>query len=316
MIESQDHTPADFEFPRPGPVEILLKRPVRRFGYPVYNLLVDRWLRALYGRGLTFEVDRWLWGQRGNDYPAHRRRVNRMIPLHGKKMLIAGCGLGYDVPSWIGYRLDEIVGVDYFNYERAWRMIAQEWGKRFPDVGLTFRQEPLEDLSVFKDESFDLVASDAVFEHLRNPEVVLREFHRILKPGGVIYATYGALWYCWKGDHISGFDALENGYNHLLLDANSYQNYVAGLGRYQHTPHDGRTWVNNQMFSYFRASDYIDVLNKVGFGRRYTSVILDPRAVRCLTSYPGLLNKLLKKFDYLDLIITGMTIIYAKNYAG
>lgn len=313
MLDIRDNTPADFQFPKPGAVETLIKRPVRRFGYPVYNLLIDRWLRSRYERGLSFGVDRWLWGQRGNDYSAHRRRVNRVIPLQGKRLLIAGCGLGYDVPSWIGYRLSEIVGVDYFNYDRAWKAIKDQWGSKHPDVCVRFQQESLEDLRSFPHESFDLVASDAVFEHLRNPELVLREFHRILKPGGVIYATYGALWYCWKGDHISGFDALENGYNHLILDADAYQKYVAGLGQYQHTPHDGRTWIQNQMFSYLRPSEYLDLLNKIGFRKRYTAVIIDPRAVQCLDTYPHLRDLLLKKCDYLDLIITGMTIIQTKD---
>ncbi len=41
----------------------------------------------------------------------------------------------------------------------------------------------LEDLP-FKSNSFDLATSNMVFEHLKNPGIVLKEVHRILKPHG------------------------------------------------------------------------------------------------------------------------------------
>jgi hypothetical protein len=39
----------------------------------------------------------------------------------------------------------------------------------------------------FKDGQFDLVVSQAVFEHVPDPHATARELHRVLKPGGVIY---------------------------------------------------------------------------------------------------------------------------------
>jgi SAM-dependent methyltransferase len=40
----------------------------------------------------------------------------------------------------------------------------------------------------FADESFDLIVSDFVFEHLEYPEHVTRELQRVLKPGGWLLA--------------------------------------------------------------------------------------------------------------------------------
>ncbi|MEE9376331.1 MAG: class I SAM-dependent methyltransferase [Rhizobiaceae bacterium] len=37
----------------------------------------------------------------------------------------------------------------------------------------------------FEDNSFDLVFSDNVMEHVENPEIVFPEIHRVLKPGGL-----------------------------------------------------------------------------------------------------------------------------------
>ncbi|MCP4758715.1 MAG: class I SAM-dependent methyltransferase [Planctomycetes bacterium] len=36
----------------------------------------------------------------------------------------------------------------------------------------------------FEDEQFDVIVSDMVFEHIENPEVIMLELRRILKPGG------------------------------------------------------------------------------------------------------------------------------------
>ena len=40
----------------------------------------------------------------------------------------------------------------------------------------------------FKDEVFDLVLLEAVVEHLKKPWIAVKEFYRVLKPGGYIYA--------------------------------------------------------------------------------------------------------------------------------
>ena len=43
-----------------------------------------------------------------------------------------------------------------------------------------------EDLSVIPDHSFDVVISTCVLAHLSNPDSALPEWHRVLKPGGVL----------------------------------------------------------------------------------------------------------------------------------
>jgi ubiquinone/menaquinone biosynthesis C-methylase UbiE len=41
----------------------------------------------------------------------------------------------------------------------------------------------------FKDNSIDAVMSLAVLEHVREPPVVLKEVHRVLKPGGRVFSV-------------------------------------------------------------------------------------------------------------------------------
>lgn len=41
----------------------------------------------------------------------------------------------------------------------------------------------------FKDNSVDAVISESVLEHVKYPEAMVKEMHRILKPGGLLYVT-------------------------------------------------------------------------------------------------------------------------------
>lgn len=56
----------------------------------------------------------------------------------------------------------------------------------------------------FLDNSFDLVATSAVFEHLRHPWIVAREIHRILKPGGRFHGWVAFIeGFHWSYYHMS-----------------------------------------------------------------------------------------------------------------
>lgn len=263
----------------------------------------------------SFVVDQWLWGQRGNDFEAHRRRINKLFPLEGRNLLIAGCGTGRDIISWLAYGPRLVVGVDLFRYDHAWSLLHQQVSRKYPHVELEFTQSDLSHMERFESSSFDLIGSDAVFEHVQNLPDVLREFYRVLRPGGVVYATFGPLWYCWGGDHISGYDAIASGYNHLVLGRPAYTKYLDSLGAFEHSEHDGRTWIENGLFSYLRPTQYIDALEKAGFHRAYVALLIEPRAIKCLRENPDLATRLLDTYAKFDLIVTGMTIIYRKPQA-
>lgn len=46
----------------------------------------------------------------------------------------------------------------------------------------------------FDDETFDIILSISVFEHIEKPEVVLKELQRIIKPGGTIFLFFPSKW--------------------------------------------------------------------------------------------------------------------------
>ena len=50
----------------------------------------------------------------------------------------------------------------------------------------------------------------------------------------------------------------------------------------------------------------------MGFKASYSSAIIDPRALSFKNKYPQEYEKLIKKYKFSDLSISGMTIIYKK----
>jgi ubiquinone/menaquinone biosynthesis C-methylase UbiE len=57
----------------------------------------------------------------------------------------------------------------------------------FQDI--SFIRADAQNMSFFKDASFDVIVAAAIIEHLKNPGEMLRESSRILKPGGILIIT-------------------------------------------------------------------------------------------------------------------------------
>lgn len=75
--------------------------------------------------------------------------------------------------------------------EAGWSAVGIEPSASFAEYaakysGATVRSETLEQCN-FPDASFDVVILSAVLEHLYNPDEVIREIARILRPGGALY---------------------------------------------------------------------------------------------------------------------------------
>jgi len=96
--------------------------------------------------------------------------------VKGKKLLDIGCGDG--VLSYLfakeGY---EVSGIDYSD-------IAIEFAKeKTKNLNIDFRQGSAYELP-FEDNSFDIVVSSDVIEHLEDMPLYLSEIKRVVKRGG------------------------------------------------------------------------------------------------------------------------------------
>lgn len=126
-------------------------------------------------------------GQR-EDRPLQQRE-RKAIGIIGRELHTAATASILDVGCGNGFFLSELHralgrdhayhGVDYSAYKI----------KKAGALPYEFRQCNLEEGIPHADATFDVVYSGEVIEHLYNPDLMLEECHRILKPGGLLILT-------------------------------------------------------------------------------------------------------------------------------
>ncbi|MEY7848985.1 methyltransferase domain-containing protein [Natrarchaeobius sp. A-rgal3] len=98
----------------------------------------------------------------------------------GMTVLDVGCGTGFATEGLLEY-VDEVYALDQSEHqlEKAYG----KFGKRAPPV--QFHRGDAERLP-FATDTFDVVWSSGSIEYWPNPILALREFRRVLKPGGQV----------------------------------------------------------------------------------------------------------------------------------
>lgn len=311
MLDKQDMTPIYFKITSTSLKESIKKK-LRLLFYPLHTTINDYFLEKKYSLKQKIDCNKLYLGQRGNDYEVHRKRVNNFRKIQASTILIIGVGTGKDLESWLEYNPKKIIAVDYFNYEKAWSLRKESFKQKY-QTEIQFHQADILNLDFIKDNSVDIIGSDAVFEHINQFELALKELYRVLKPTGLLYATFGPLWHTWNGDHISGTLNLKNGYNHILYSKEDYTKFLDSFSEFSHSEEDGRTWIYNNLFSYLRPLEYLDTLERVGFKKTYVSCVLEQQAIIFKKKFPDIFKLLQQNNSFEDLIIGGMTIIYEKN---
>lgn len=100
----------------------------------------------------------------------------------GDRVLDAACGLGYGARViQHNTRASQVVGVDGSEYAVDYARKSFSDGQRRIEYRVGMLPEAL---SSFEDGSFDVITSFETLEHVPDPVAVLREFHRLLAPGG------------------------------------------------------------------------------------------------------------------------------------
>ena len=307
MLSIKDHTPIKFKLNKVSLKESI-KIKIRKYIYPIYLFYKERSLNKTFDIKKKYMFDKIFLGQKGNDYEFHAHNLNKYKTISGSVMLVIGCGHGQDVERWLKYKPKKIIAIDYINYDRAWKIRKDYFTKKY-NIEVEFLQADAEDLKILKDNSIDLVCSDAVYEHLKNLNLVLGEVNRVLKVRGVVYSTFGPLWYTFGGDMISGSDDLKNGFNHLCLNKDDYLNYFENTFK----KNDYREfYFNNDFFSRLSAIEYFTIIEKDNYECLYKSCMLSERALKFKKLYPDKFNNLLVTYPRDDLIIESLSLIYVK----
>lgn len=122
------------------------------------------------------------------EWTPHRTMTKIEREIFGKyfsrpdmKVLDFGCGAGYFCGDLLSKKIKEYAGLD----------ISAEGVKEARAKGLNVNLFDIEKEGKlpFSDGYFDGAVSSEVLEHLFNPEQVVREIYRVLKPGGIFYTS-------------------------------------------------------------------------------------------------------------------------------
>jgi SAM-dependent methyltransferase len=130
--------------------------------------------------------------------------LDRPDPLAGRAVADVGCGDGViDLGLTIKGRPSRLVGYDVRPSDvDALRRTAAAAGvaQSLPEA-LSFETSGIDQLPA-EDDSFDVVVTWSVFEHVHYPVRMLSEISRILKPDGILFLQLWPFFYSEHGGHL------------------------------------------------------------------------------------------------------------------
>lgn len=117
------------------------------------------------------------------------------LPMEGLDVLDLGCGFGGRTARF-AEKARSVAGVEISD-----DLVAQ--ARRYAP-GIDFRVGTGEAIP-FPDASFDLVVMYDVMEHVIDPEKVLTEIWRVLRPGGRLATVFPPYYWVLGGSHLHGY---------------------------------------------------------------------------------------------------------------
>ena len=159
----------------------------------------------------TEELARGYVSVNSTQYDAGLFLLQRLHEISGTKVLDVGCGTGSltnHIADVVGEQ-GSVVGVDPSKERLA---IALERTKS----NLSFHEGKAEELSSFPAASFDIVYVNSTFHWVQDQPMALKEFARILKPGGRLGMSGGS------GDYLTAQEKIKE----EVLSREPYRNYL------------------------------------------------------------------------------------------
>jgi SAM-dependent methyltransferase len=119
----------------------------------------------------------------------------------GKDVLVFGCGFGNEVLWAVRHEARSVLAIDLSPAISAvpFELAMSGLGMTFDDY--EFRRENVHDTALTGD-TFDLIVSNGVFEHVMDLKGVLGAFRSLLNPAGRVAIFADGMWYSSIGGHV------------------------------------------------------------------------------------------------------------------
>jgi SAM-dependent methyltransferase len=236
------------------------------------------------------------------------RALPPRLTLQGKRVLDLGCGVTLQALEVIEkYDAAEYHGIDpdpdtfwgghndydnYIGYKHAFAFYYPERVKFYNSIS--------EDMP-FPDNYFDFAFASQTTEHVQDIAGMCREVHRVLKPGGYIYATHHNF-YAWDGHHQGPYFVKD--LPNCSPEQMQFQHWRhIDMQRDWTEPHHLNRITLRELEAAFRAS-----LHLVTWNNSYTPM---ERGLNFLTD--EILAEFAGRYDYEDLATTMIEIVAKKD---
>jgi SAM-dependent methyltransferase len=146
--------------------------------------------RVIFDRMAELDQDHWWFLARRRILANLIKRVIR--PADKARLLEVGCGTGHNLGM-----LSRFGKVDACELDRCARAVARQ------RLGRVVKDARLPDLSMFRRDSYDVVALLDVLEHVPDDAASLRAIHMRLKRGGALLLTVPANPWMWSAHDVA-----------------------------------------------------------------------------------------------------------------
>jgi SAM-dependent methyltransferase len=181
---------------------------------------------------------------------------------HPKILEIGFIGGGYAAFAFrqMGFKVEAI---DYFYGSLAGHAPLPNHIARVINSDVRFAAGDITRQTEFKSESFDIIDSASVLEHINDLEAGFHEMHRLLRPGGLMIHQYNPF-YCANGGHALAI--LDCPWGHVRLTRDELRSYIEA-----HRPYEAEIahkWIDHDL-NYLPIRDVQRLLVKAGFEIRF-----------------------------------------------
>jgi SAM-dependent methyltransferase len=182
-------------------------------------------------------------------------------------VLFIGCGNGVELLLGAHFGAKECVGIEFLDYGTSWSRVREYARTRYPQTSLAFHTVGSLDPSALPEavssSGFDLVFTSAVLEHVADLPTFLENVSRLLLPAGYLFSVWGPMWWSYGGDHIAPELGLDQGFVHLELSDEEYDDWYRRHPRNRGAVEAGiPTWKDHNLYSFLRYDEYMTFLEQ------------------------------------------------------